>query len=311
MASFGDTDERDMISMIRGCIRKAPCDTDDDAAVIPVGRGDLVVCTDSVTFERHKPEGMTFEQFGWMSAAVNMSDLAAMGATPIGIVSALALPKDMDTSDVCTIMTGMDECAEFCGCHILGGDTKPGNGTVAVTALGVMEGRRPMTRKGASPGDVIAVTGDLGAAAAGFLALANGFDIPDAISALCAPIPRIEEGRILSSTGMVTSCIDLSDGLATAVNTICSMNGCGAIIEWDLLPRSPHVDDVCGRLGIEDREITIGWGGEYELLFTFDRKDAEALYDTGVEFSMIGVVTERDVVLHRDGKYEEIANGSY
>lgn len=312
MAKFGDIDEREMISLIRECIRSAPsCPTDDDAAVMPVGRGDLVVCTDSVSFERHRPEGMTFEQFGWMAAAVNMSDLAAMGATPIGIISALSLPRDLEVSEVCEIMTGMDECAEFCNCHIVGGDTKTGDGTVSVTAFGVMEGRRPMTRKGARPGDVIAVTGELGAAAAGFLALSNGFDMPDAVSALCAPIPRVEEGIALSSSGLVTSCIDLSDGLATALNTICSMNGCGAIVEWDLLPRSPYVDSVCGSLSIPDREMTIGWGGEYELMFTFDRKDADALYDLGVGFEMIGLITEEDVVLHRDERYEVITNGRY
>ena len=311
MAKFGETDEREMISMIRGCIRAAPCATDDDAAVMPIGRDDLVVCTDSVTFERHMPEGMTYEQFGWMAAAVNMSDLAAMGATPIGVVSALLLPKDMETSQVCEIMTGVDECAEFCNCHIVGGDTKPGNGVASVTAFGVMEGRKPMTRKGARVGDVIAVTGDLGTAAAGFLALANKFDMPDAVSALCAPIPRVEEGIALSSSGLVSSCIDLSDGLATALNTICSMNGCGAIVEWDLLPKSQYVDEVCSRLGVPDRELTIGWGGEYELLFTFDRNDAESLYELGVEFSMIGLITENDVVLHRDEKYEALGYGCY
>ena len=311
MAKFGEIDERDMISMIRGCIRAAPCSTDDDAAVVPVGRDDLVVCTDSVTFERHRPEGMSCEQFGWMAAAVNMSDLAAMGATPIGLVSALALPKDMESSEVCDIMVGIDECAEFCNCHILGGDTKQGTGVVSVTAFGVMEGRKPMTRKGARVGDVIAVTGELGAAAAGFLALSNGFDMPDAVSALCAPIPRVEEGIALSSSGLISSCIDLSDGLATALNTICSMNGCGAIVEWDLLPKSQHVTDVCERLGVPDRELTIGWGGEYELMFTFDRNDAEKLYDLGVDFSMIGLITEEDVALHRDEKYEAIGNGCY
>lgn len=311
MARFGDTDEREMIAMIRDCIRAAPCATDDDAAVLPMGIDDLVVCTDSVTFERHRPEGMTCEQFGWMAAAVNMSDLAAMGATPIGVVSALALPKEMDTYDVCQIMTGIDECTEFCNCHIVGGDTKPGSGVVTVTALGVMEGRRPMTRVGAKVGDVIAVTGELGTAAAGFLALSNGFDMPDAVSALCAPIPRVEEGRALSSSGLVSSCIDLSDGLATALNTICSMNGCGAIVEWDLLPKSQYVTEVCERLGVPDRELTIGWGGEYELMFTFDRKDAERLYDLGVDFHMIGLITEEDIVLHRDEKYEAIGNGSY
>ena len=309
MAKFGDTDEREMISMIRGCIRAAPCATDDDAAVMPIGRDDLVICADSVTFERHMPEGMTYEQFGWMAAAVNMSDLAAMGATPVGVVSALLLPKDLETSAVCEIMTGMDECAEFCNCHIVGGDTKPGTGTASVTAFGVMEGRKPMTRKGARVGDIIAVTGE---SAAGFLALANKFDMPDAVSALCAPIPRVEEGIALSSSGLVSSCIDLSDGLATALNTICSMNGCGAMVEWDLLPRSQYVDEVCNRLGVPDRELTIGWGGEYELLFTVRKDDLDKLYKAEVEFAIIGMVNDGvRPELTNDGERRPIGYGDY
>lgn len=312
MVRFCDIGERELVSRIQGCIRTPPGEMGwDDAAVMPVGNDQLVVCTDTVTVERHMPEGMTYEQFGWMAVAVNMSDLAAMGATPIGAVVALSIPIETDVDDVCAIMTGADECAEFCECYIYGGDTKPGNWAVTVTAFGVMEGRRPMKRKGARPGDVIAVTGELGSAAAGFLALANGMDMSDAVSALCAPIPRVEEGRALSTSGLVTSCIDLSDGLGTAINTICSVNGCGAMVEWDLLPVSQSLNDICQRLDVPDKELAIGWGGEYELMFTVGRDDVEALYSTGVEFSMIGLITDEGVALHRDGGYEAICNGRY
>jgi thiamine-monophosphate kinase len=89
------------------------------------------------------------------------------------------------------------------------------------------------------------------------------------------------------------------------------MNGCGAIVEWDLLPKSQYVTEICERLGVSDRMLTIGWGGEYELMFTFDRNDAEKLYELGVDFNMIGLITEEDIVLHRDERYEAIGNGCY
>ena len=313
MATFREIGERGLVDMIRRTVLRdgSPDALTDDASVIPRGSGDLVVCTDALTFERHMPKGMTYEQFGWMAAAANVSDLASMGARPKGLLASLNVPEDMDVKDICDIMSGIDQCAEFGDTYVIGGDTKPGTGTVAVTAIGDMEGRRPMTRGCASPGDVIAVTGPLGGPAAGFHAIGSGIDIPESVASLMAPIPRVEEGIALASTGLVSSCIDLSDGLSTCVRTVCRESGFGAIIEWDLLPADDGVKVVSEKLGIPEKDMLMDWGGEYELLFTFDRKDLDAIADTDVQFHIIGLVTEDECLLHRNEKYEVIGDGRY
>lgn len=313
MPTFGETGERDAIEMIRDAVRRpgSPDPLSDDAAVIGWDSGDLVACMDSLSFERHMPPGTGFDEFGWVCAAANISDLAAMGARPRGLLVSLNLPLDMDVGDMASLASGIDQCAEFAGTFIIGGDTKPGNGTVCVTALGSMEGRRPMTRRGARCGDVIAVTGRLGGPAAGFHALENGLQLDDAIASLRVPIPRIEEGLALCETGLVSSCMDLSDGLSTCIRTLCSESGCGAVIDWDLIPKHDSVPVVSTELGIPESDLVMGWGGEYELLFTFDRGDLDALRGTGVEFHMIGLIAEGGCLLHRDGGYEEIEHGRY
>ena len=275
MPTFEDVGERALVGMIKGIVAREGCPDglDDDAAVLPAPSGDLVVCTDSLTFDRHMPKGMTYEQFGWMCGAANVSDLASMGARPTGLLASMNVPISMDVTDICDIVSGIDQCAEFANTYVVGGDTKPGNGSVSVTAIGSMEGRRPMTRSGARTGDVIAVTGPLGGPAAGFHAVNNGIDLKDSVDSLMVPIPRVEEGIALSGSGLVTACMDLSDGLSTCVNTLCKASGVGAIIEWDLLPIDDGVHIINRALGIPEKDMVMDWGGEYELLFTFDRRD--------------------------------------
>ncbi len=311
MATFIEDGEREAIEAIRRTVRPGgdARSMRDDAAVL---EGGLVISTDCVTFQRHMSEGMGWERFGWTAAAVNISDIASMGARPIGFLAAMALPEDMDSDDIAQIASGMDQCAEFAGTHVVGGDTKPGPGVIAGTALGDMEGRRPMTRDGMRPGDLIAVTGTLGGPAAGMLALENDIEAEGCVLALWVPIPRVEEGIALSSTGKVTSCIDLSDGLSTCLNTLCSESSCGVVVEWDLLPIADGVREVCDSVGHDLKAAVMDWGGEYELLFSFAKADIEALRATGIDFSVIGVAVEDGgVLLRRDEKYQEVGYGSY
>lgn len=310
MSSLKEVGERQLIRNIRSFIRKDDTEgTEDDAAVMKDG---TVVCSDIVTFERHMPKGMTYEQFGWTAAAVNFSDLAAMGARPTGLITSLALPSDMDEKDLYDIVSGLDQCAEFCDTYIIGGDTKPGPGVISCTALGTMDDRTPMLRSGANVGDIIAVTGSLGGPAAGFHAVENDIDAKEAIFSLMVPAPLVEEGIALSSTGKVTSCMDLSDGLATALNTICSQSGCGANIIWQFLPEGPCVNEMCEALALSKEDMMLSWGGEYELVFTFAKDDLQAIQGSGVEFSMIGQITDEEgVYLINDDERRKIENGLY
>ncbi len=310
MTLFGDIGERQLIEDFCSFIQMdGKVGPGDDAAI--VGK-DTVVSTDIVTFDRHMPAGMTYEQFGWYAAAVNFSDLAAMGARPIGLLSSLALPGDLDVQAAYDIMSGMSQCAEFCGTGIVGGDTKIGPGVVAGTALGSMDGRKPMLRTGAKPGDIVAVTGPLGGPAAGFLSLEHGIDAEEARHSLYVPVPRVVEGAALAKTGVVTSCMDLSDGLGTALNTICKASGVGMEIELSFIPKGPYVDEMATVSGRPVEDLLLGWGGEYELLFTAGEEKLRKLYDAEVEFHIIGIVNDTgNPHLNKEGDRSEIPYGEY
>ena len=310
MVQIADIGERQLIEDFKSFIRpEGRVGPGDDAAVI---EKDIVITTDIVTFDRHFPVGMTYEQFGWYAAAVNFSDLAAMGARPIGFTAALALPPTLDSQNAYDIMSGIDQCAEFCGTGIIGGDTKNGPGIVAGTAIGTMDGRVPMLRSGARPGDVVAVTGPLGGPAAGFAAIENDIDCPEARESLFMPIPRVSEGIELASSGIVSSCIDLSDGLGTALNTICKASGVGIDVEFSFLQHEKYVDEISQKTGIPLEKLLIGWGGEYELMFTADPDRLKKLYDTEIEFSIIGMVNDSGQAdLIREGKRSRIDYGEY
>ena len=126
------------------------------------------------------------------------------------------------------------------------------------------------------------------------------------------PIPRVTEGIILAESGIVSSCMDLSDGLGTALNTICESSKVGIDIEYDFIPREPFVEKISEKTGIPMEKLLLGWGGEYELLFTADPNRLRKLYDEDLEFSIIGIVNDSGrPELVRDGKRSIIGNGEY
>lgn len=317
MATVREIGERQLIDNIRSIIRPRSGHTSvgpgDDAAVVDgINDGSVVISTDVVTKTRHFPEGMTYEQFGWTAAAVNFSDIASMGARPLGFLPAVTVPEDEDESSLYDIMSGIDQCCEFCKTDVVGGDTKFGELAIAGTAFGTMEGRKPMTRRGAQPGDIVAITGTLGNAAAGYYALKNGIEADDRIFSLMVPVPHTEDGIRMSSTGIVRSCMDLSDGLANAASSICGMSRVGMEIEWEFLPVDDETKNILESCRLDVKETVTRWGGEYELLFTFDRKDIQKLYGANVAFSIIGTVTDGDKAYLSDGDTRtELRDGIY
>ena len=310
MSRLGDLGERGLIAKFMEFIRpEGSVGPGDDAAVLKRG---VTASTDVVSFDRHMAAGMTYEQFGWYSAAVSFSDLAAMGARPVGFLAALALPDDLELQAACDIMSGIDQCAEFCGTGIAGGDTKKGPGIVTGTAIGLMEDRDPMLRSGARPGDVVCVTGPLGGPAAAMTAIDCGLEAEDARQCLYVPIPRVEEGMALAASGVVTSCIDLSDSLGTSLNILCRESGVGMDLEYDFLPRGPDVRRIAEITETSEEGMLLDFGGEYELLFTADRNGLDVLYEMGVEFHIIGMVNDgKGPELIRDGVRRVIRDGRY
>lgn len=293
MTTLKDVGERGLVRIIRDAFpSNVLLGPGDDAAAIDFGDNCLVACSDLVTLSKHCPPGMSYEDFGWMAVAVNLSDIASMGATPIGFLSSLALPENMDLVDFQQMITGMQKCAQCFKTPIIGGDTKNGPGLIAGTALGLVPKNQLLTRHGARIGDLVAVTGRLGEAAAGYHSLNAGLDFPSAKEALFRPQPRLREGMELARSGAITSCMDISDGLSTTVTQVTQASQNAMQILWESLPVGAHVGKVSKVTGISEEEMVLHFGGDYELLFTIRNDSLGKIHALDIDFTIIGRVIE-------------------
>ena len=247
----------------------------DDSAVIKAADGRFVVTTDTMI------EGHDFRldwsngfDLGWKAVATNVSDVAAMGARPTSLVVAIAVPGSTRISFLEDFADGLKAACEKLapGCGVVGGDLAASDQVfISVTAHGDLEGREPILRSGAQPGDVLAVAGTLGRAAAGLALLFSG-DV-GAINAYDAlvdvqkrPEPPISAGIGLNATSM----LDLSDGLARDAARIGKASGVKLVINSkDLQGFEAMLDDVAMRLGVSSRDWVLGGGEDHSLLATF------------------------------------------
>lgn len=245
----------------------------DDAAVLAVPAGqELVVAIDTMVEGVHFPRGTSPQDIGWKALAVNLSDLAAMGATPAWALLALTMPRadaDATASFIDGLAQGFSELAQSYRLALVGGDTTRGPLTLSVAAHGFLPPGQALTRSGARAGDIVLVTGALGDAAAGLDLLLRGGDAASpAASALVArlhrPEPRVMAG--LALRGRASACLDVSDGLVADLGHIAEASGLGAEIEAGLLPLSPAMlalfDDESAR------HFALSGGDDYELCFT-------------------------------------------
>ncbi|WP_309102070.1 thiamine-phosphate kinase [Microbacterium sp.] len=246
----------------------------DDAAVIAAPSGSVVATTDTLV---HGPDfrlaWSSGYDLGWKAAAVNLADIAAMGARPTALLVALAVPRDLRLSFVERLADGFREaCAALApGCAVVGGDLTVSDVlTVAVTALGDLEGRAAVTRSGARPGDVVAVAGELGHAARGLAILFGRFregETPVAVdsallgegerAALAAqlrPSPPIGLGPVAATSG-ATAMMDISDGLALDARRLAEASDVTIALDGDLLG--------------DDRERALAGGEDHALLASF------------------------------------------
>jgi thiamine-monophosphate kinase len=236
---------------------------EDDCAAIPLGSRYLLITTDVVNRATHIPAGSTPEQVGWYTAACNLSDIAAKGGRPLGLVVAMTLPRRLQASFVLGIARGADRCCRAYGARFVGGDTKEGPDiSLAGTAVGVTAGRAILRRRGARVGDVVAVTGAVGRGGWAFRHLRSD---RGALDLLMCPRPRVPEGQALAASRAVTSCMDISDGLAASLAQLTQANGTTFEIAWDHLPLFPRLRRE--PMAVQ-RECALYMGGDYELLFT-------------------------------------------
>lgn len=258
----------------------------DDAAVlaVPAGR-QLVVSTDLLVSGVHFPAATEPRAVGHKALAVNLSDLAAMGAEPAWFTLNISLPApDADwLQDFCR---GLFELARRHAVALIGGDTTRGPLTIGVQIMGFVEPGRALTRAGARPGDGIYVTGTLGDAALGLKLLQREIDLPEdyhaaVIARLNRPTPRVEAGRQLA--GLASACIDVSDGLLADLGHITDASGVGARIELASLPLSLAYDPAFGQIGWE---AALAGGDDYELCFTVSPEREAALRRAAARFGV-------------------------
>jgi thiamine-monophosphate kinase len=243
----------------------------DDAAAWR-GDGSIQLATvDSFIQDVHFPSGLaSWKEIGWKALAVNLSDIAAMGGLPRYALVSLALPPDTEVDDVTALYTGMLELAKQFGVTIIGGNiSRAPLVAITIAVFGSSQKGQILTRSTAKAGELVAVSGQLGAAAAGLEMLTKGlkFDPQASTSfrnAFLHPLPRIAEGQLLIEEGVKTA-IDLSDGLISDLNQICKASQVGARIEIERVPIEPGVKTEFGEKALE---MALGGGEDYELLFS-------------------------------------------
>jgi thiamine-monophosphate kinase len=271
----------------------------DDAALLAPSPGcELAVSVDMLVAGRHFLPDVDPEKLGHKTLAVNLSDMAAMGATPRWALLAGALPE-LDASWLAAFARGFYALADRHDVELVGGDTTRGPLNLCVTVLGDVPTGLALTRAGAKPGDDVYVSGALGDAALALAALTGQITLDaDALAAarqrLEKPTPRIALGIALR--GVATAALDVSDGLTGDLGHILEQSAVGATVDLAAVPRSPSLDRL---LAGAERSIALdcllAGGDDYELCFTAPRdaaaRIAQIAVETGVALTWIGTIT--------------------
>ena len=305
----------------------------DDAAVLQPAPGTrLLACCDMMIEGRHFDLSyFSPRQLGWKALAINLSDIAAMGGRPRWALVSLGLRPDLTVSFVEEIYAGIAELAGRFGVIVVGGDTCSSTDHLVIDLclLGEVSKAGTVCRSGAKEGDLILVTGEIGAAAAGLAWLREGEKAGDeSVEELCQahlkPVPRIEEAAILTKSGLLGAMNDISDGLASELHEIAQAGSCGARIWAECLPISRATDLMARRLGLDPQDWALYGGEDYELLFTVSggkkspfkvRKLCRSLSKmTGTPLTVIGRITSASglvEIVQPGGKIETLMPGGY
>jgi thiamine-monophosphate kinase len=280
----------------------------DDCALlsIPVGY-DLAITTDTMVENTHFFADCAPYDLGYKLLAVNLSDLAAMGAKPLAVTLALTLPK-VDESWLTAFARGFFALAERYQVDLIGGDTTSGSLTLTVQALGLLPKGHALKRSAAKPGDVVCVTGLLGDAGLG-LKIKQGYicNNPDkAVLRFNQPDPQVTIGRAL--LGIANACIDISDGLCGDLGHILHQSRVGAQLNWDAMPFSMEVANYIEETG--DWQLPLTAGDDYELCFTVSPENLGKL--NKIPHTKIGVIeAQSGLRLYKSGNIQPLQGKSF
>jgi thiamine-monophosphate kinase len=285
----------------------------DDAAVVRTTAGhETVITTDllveDIDFRRTTAPALLL---GHKALAVSLSDIAAMGARPRWSLISIGVPEDVWQSEfVDQFYEGLKSLANRYDVKLIGGDTSRTNEKIVIDSilLGECTAAHAVQRTGSEPGDQIFVTGSLGGAAAGLRLIERGAHLAEqnladddsqkidhVLLRQLRPEPRVGWGMVLGDERLATAMIDISDGLSSDLNHLCSASGVGALIESSLLPIDHQVVELCGRRALDPLQLALHGGEDFELLFTVRATDAGRLPRRvdGVEITRVGEITKK------------------
>lgn len=278
---------------------------DDCAAFALTGGQTLVFGSDYVRgpkFTLYERGLLSEYDIGWFLAAANLSDIAAMGAVPVGLLSVIRYPRDMEDLTFAEVLKGVRDSCRAVGAANVGGDIGTAERLIlSASAFGAVEPEGLLTRAGARPGQIVVLTGETGLAGAALrysASAAEGLtdaELDELLRQWRRVTPRVSHGRLISGLDGDRSCIDTSDGLAGALNTICAASGVRIAIDAAAVPISPVVAKAAALLGADVLELVFGDSVDFELVATVDAAAIESLRQQaalkGLSFYEIGVVT--------------------
>lgn len=301
----------------------------DDAAVLHCeGVFDLVVSSDYVRgskFRLFEAGALRLYDIGYYLVAANLSDIAAMGAAPVGVLTVVRYPDDMTDEQLGELLRGIADSARAHGTAVIGGDTGSAERLVlAATALGACQPGRALTRAGARPGDGVWVTTPLGLAGVALHRWMRGEnrdgltkdDIDQLLLPWRQPWARLDLGRTLVEHSLASACLDVSDGLLAALENLTSASGVGAEIDGDNFPVHPLVSRLAKDWGVDPLDASVSASVDFALLFTVppQHEPRMALLANSIENPpmRIGVIRGGSgVTVLRRGRYTEMQGLSW
>jgi len=307
---------------------QAPIGIGDDAAALLCSRGSLLLSTTDMLIEGVHFDLDTTDLFslGWKSAAVNVSDIAAMGGSPRFGLVALGLPPGITVEQVEEFYRGFGRLAGMHGMVLVGGDTCASRSglIISVTVLGEAKRKEIVVRSGARPGDLVFVTGKLGDSAAGLELLNQGAGVRGQgsggksqgarrlIEHHLRPVPRVVWGRKIAQAGVASAMIDVSDGLSSDLGHICDESGVGAEIAAERIPLSRELTAMRG-LSRPPLAYALSGGEDYELLFTLPSAKRNKLRSLRIPAQSIGVITKgpERVLIDAQGRRTPLTPSGY
>lgn len=295
--TVGGLGERELLRTIVGRLVAGPevlLGPGDDAAVVAVPDNRVVASTDVLVDGRHFRRSWSgAADVGHRAAAANLADVAAMGATPTALLVGLALPVDLPVDWVAALADGLQEECSSVGASLVGGDVVASDTlVVSATALGSLEGREPVSRAGARPGDLVAVAGRLGWAAAGLAVLSRGFRSPRVlVDAHRRPAPPYREGPRAAALG-ATAMIDVSDGLVADLRHVAAASGVEVRLATDAFHVPREFQDTARALHADPLTWLLSGGDDHALAATFPPDT-----DLPLAWRVVGRVAEGEGVL--------------